>query len=408
MKIGVKITCTFFLIAFFSMTVISLISYFRAKQSLKKQSFEKLTAVREMKSGQIEDYFQIINDQITTSAENPMIIDAMRDLKNGFNAIDVELNVPGEKLQNIQKNVDGYIDREYINRLKNNLVPDSQIQNIEFDNKSVLLQNLYGASNPFKTDEKNNLLDAKDGSSYSKAHHKYHGLLKNFLEKFGYYDIFLIDHETGNIVYTVFKEVDFTTSLLSGPFRNSNLASAFKATNGSAKKGFTKLVDFKPYIASYNAQASFIACPIFDGEQKIGVLAFQMPIDKINDIMTNKQNWFNVGLGNSGETYIVGEDFTLRNQSRFLIEDSINYYQMLKDINVNTNTIEKIKQFRSSIGLQVAKTKGSIEALQGKTDTQTFPDYRGVSVLSAFKPLKIMDMHWALMSEIGVTFKSWG
>lgn len=400
MKIGVKITCTFFLIAFLSMTVISVISYLRAKQSLEKQSFEKLTAVREMKAGQIEDYFQIINDQITSSAENPMIIDAMRDFKNGFNNITSELNVPKDKLEQIQKKVDTYIDSEYINRLKKNLVPDSQISSIKFESKAVLLQNLYGASNPFKTDEKNKLLDAQDGSSYTKAHAKYHGLFKSFLDKFGYYDIFLIDHETGNIVYTVYKEVDFTTSLLSGPFKNTNLASAFKATNGSAQKDFTKLVDFKPYLASYNAQASFIACPIFDGDKKIGVLAFQMPIDKINDIMTNKQNWSKVGLGNSGETYIVGEDYTLRNQSRFLIEDSTNYLQMLQDINVNKNTIEKIKQFRSSIGLQVAKTKGSIEALQGITDTQTFPDYRGVSVLSAFKPLKIMDMHWGLMSEI--------
>ncbi|MDF2453281.1 MAG: protein serine/threonine phosphatase, partial [Bacteroidota bacterium] len=141
-------------------------------------------------------------------------------------------------------------------------------------------------------------------------------------------------------------------------------------------------------------------CPIFDGDKKIGVLAFQMPIDKINDIMTNKQNWSKVGLGNSGETYIVGKDYTLRNQSRFLIEDSINYFHILEDIQVDKNTIEKIKQFRSSIGLQVAKTKGSMEALQGITDTQTFPDYRGVRVLSAFKPLKIMDMQWGLMSEI--------
>jgi serine phosphatase RsbU (regulator of sigma subunit) len=400
MKIGVKIASTFFLIAFLSMAVISVISYLRAKQSLEKQSFEKLTAVREMKAGQIEDYFQIINDQITTCAENPMVIDAMKDLKNGFNSINEELKFSKEQLQVIENRVDNYIDSQYISRLRKNLVPDSQINQITFDDKSLVLQDLYGASNPYKADEKNNLLSANDASSYTKAHAKYHGLLKNFLDKFGYYDIFLIDHETGNIVYTVYKEVDFTTSLITGPFRNTNLATAFKSANGDTKKGLTKLVDFQPYIASYNAQASFITCPIFDGDKKIGVLAFQMPIDKINDIMTNKQNWSKVGLGNSGETYIVGKDYTLRNQSRFLIEDSINYFHILEDIQVDKNTIEKIKQFRSSIGLQVAKTKGSMEALQGITDTQTFPDYRGVRVLSAFKPLKIMDMQWGLMSEI--------
>ncbi|MDF2453639.1 MAG: hypothetical protein K0S26_3143, partial [Bacteroidota bacterium] len=269
MKIGVKIASTFFLIAFLSMAVISVISYLRAKQSLEKQSFEKLTAVREMKAGQIEDYFQIINDQITTCAENPMVIDAMKDLKNGFNSINEELKFSKEQLQVIENRVDNYIDSQYISRLRKNLVPDSQINQITFDDKSLVLQDLYGASNPYKADEKNNLLSANDASSYTKAHAKYHGLLKNFLDKFGYYDIFLIDHETGNIVYTVYKEVDFTTSLITGPFRNTNLATAFKSANGDTKKGLTKLVDFQPYIASYNAQASFITCPIFDGDKKI-------------------------------------------------------------------------------------------------------------------------------------------
>jgi serine phosphatase RsbU (regulator of sigma subunit) len=125
-----------------------------------------------------------------------------------------------------------------------------------------------------------------------------------------------------------------------------------------------------------------------------------MPIDKINDIMTNKQNWKNVGLGNTGETYIVGEDFTLRNQSRFLLEDSTNYFKMLADINVDKNVIDKIKNHKSSIGLQTVKTLGTKEALSGMAETKIFPDYRGVSVLSAYKPLKIGDMHWVLMSEI--------
>jgi hypothetical protein len=50
-------------------------------------------------------------------------------------------------------------------------------------------------------------------AAYSKAHKIYHPLIRSYLEKFKYYDIFLVDHETGNIVYSVYKEVDFGTSL---------------------------------------------------------------------------------------------------------------------------------------------------------------------------------------------------
>ena len=64
----------------------------------------------------------------------------------------------------------------------------------------------------------------------------------------------------------------------------------------------------------------------------IGVLAFQFPVDRINNIMTNNQEWAKMGLGKSGESYIVGEDRTLRNQSRFLIEDEENYFKLIEQI----------------------------------------------------------------------------
>ena len=44
-----------------------------------------------MKAGQIEDYFQIITDQIITKAEDPTIINALKDFKTGFNSIEKEL-----------------------------------------------------------------------------------------------------------------------------------------------------------------------------------------------------------------------------------------------------------------------------------------------------------------------------
>ena len=68
-------------------------------------------------------------------------------------------------------------------------------------------------------------------------------------------------------------------------------------------------------VPSYNAHASFIASPIFDGGELIGVLAFQMPVARIDDIMTNHRGWTEVGLGSSGETYIVGDEDILRDLS---------------------------------------------------------------------------------------------
>ena len=64
---------------------------------------------------------------------------------------------------------------------------------------SRILQYSYIAENPNPTGQKH-LLDApSDGSTYSQVHQRYHPIIRNFLERFGYYDIFLVDDETGSI-----------------------------------------------------------------------------------------------------------------------------------------------------------------------------------------------------------------
>jgi len=268
------------------------------------------------------------------------------------------------------------------------------------DKNSTVLQYYYIVANPHKKGLKHHLDNAGDSSSYSKAHEFYHPIIRSYLEKFGYYDIFLVDHETGHVVYTVFKEVDYGTSLLTGPYNETNFADAFKASRNAISKDFVRLMDFDPYHPSFNAPAAFMSSPIYDGDQKIGVLLFQMPIDRINNIMTSKQEWSKVGLGESGETYIIGSDFLIRNQSRFLIEDRNNYFMMIQKIGLPEETINRIRNLNSTIGLQPVKTRGTKAALSGETGTQIFPDYRGVSVLSSYKPLNISDVNWAIMSEI--------
>lgn len=401
MKIGIKLTLSFFIVAFVSMAVIGVISFFRGRDSLENESFNRLTAVREMKASQIEDYFGQINDQLLTMSEDPTIIEAMKEFKAGFNAIDKDLGITDAKMIPVNASLDNYFSTEYLKRLNKNLSVPAKLKEESTGNKNArILQEIYIANNPNPVGSKYKLDDPGDGSSYSASHKIFHPVIRNYLKKFGYYDVFLVDDKTGNVVYTCFKEVDFGTSLLTGPFRATNLAKAFREANASKDKNFVSLVDFLPYHPSYNAPASFIATPIYDGDKKTGVLIFQMPIDKINDVMTNKREWFQVGLGTTGETYIVGDDFTLRNQSRFLIEDSTNYFKMIKNIGLQDATIDRIRNFNSSIGLQPVKTEGTEAALNGQTGAKIFPDYRGVPVLSAFKPLKIRGMHWVIMSEI--------
>lgn len=404
LKIATKIIILLSTVAIIAVGVNGFISWNAAKSSLEQESFNKLTAVREMKASQIEDYFQQVTDQVITLSEDRMIIEAMKSFTTSFNIIVNETDYTDEVYANIVKENKQYYETVFKSKLIQNRAAGNDSFNEEDywkgDKKAVILQNLYVTANPNSVGAKHLLSDAGDGSKYSKIHSIYHPIIRNYLEKFGYYDIFLVDHESGHILYSVFKEVDFGTNLFNGPYSNTNIARTFMSSKNAIDKDHFNLVDFESYTPSYFAPAAFISSPIKEGDKTIGVLIFQMPIDRINSIMTNKKSWSKVGLGKSGETYLVGQDSLLRNQSRFLIEDKENYIKMIKDIGLPLETINRITNLNSSIGLQPVITIGTKSAIRGETGTQIFPDYKGVSVLSSYKPLNIPDVNWVLMSEI--------
>lgn len=381
--------------------VTSLLSYRIARQSLERQAFEQLTAVREMKGNQVEDYIRQISDQLVSQGESKMIVAAVQEFQTAFNALDQSLETDPKNLADRDLGLRNYYQNEFLQRLDEHLGETSSLTDY-WPQSSIVryLQSLYIADNSMAVGSKHLLDGADDESDYSTVHRRYHPLLRNFLERFGYYDIFLIDNETGNILYTVFKEVDFGTSLLSGPYRDSNLARAFQAARTADAGSFVRLEDFETYAPSYGAQASFIATPIYEGDKMLGVLVFQMPVDRINRIMTSREQWENVGLGKSGETYVIGDDLTLRNQSRFLIEDRENYLSAIRELGVPSKTVDEIAKQGSSIGLQEVRSKGTLDALAGHTGQGIFSDYRGVDVLSAYRPLDLPDVKWVIMSEI--------
>lgn len=394
----------FWLLTFVATIVISINSYISFNTSMhthKNDAYNHLTSIREMKARQVESYLTTIRSQISTFSESRMTIDAMKGFKEAYNNITNEVDLNAQENEKTLKRIKNYYRSEFLPRLSENTLKSITIDKYIPKNKSaLLLQDMYISNNQNPTGQKHILVEHELETSYNKLHTLFHPIIRDYLEKFGYYDIFLVDNETGNIIYSVFKEVDFGTSLLKGPYKDTNFAQVFKAAKDTNDRNYIKLVDYQPYAPSYNAPASFIASPIYDGDKKIGVLVFQMPVDKINEIMTDNGRWKDVGLGESGETYIVGEDYTLRNQSRFLVEDKNSYLEMIKAIGLKKDVVNQIDKLNNAIGLQVVKTKGTIAALDNKIGTEIFEDYRGVSVLSSYKPLKVQDVHWVIMSEI--------
>jgi len=306
-SIRTKLFLTVLALAVPALILVGVLSYLGGKTAVERTTLEHLTSVRAGKAHQIEEYFDQIRSQARTFAKNGMIIDAMMDFDEAHQAMD------GVTLTSEQRNaVAAYYREVYIPRLEANT--QTQIDPAAYmptDDNDLYLQYQYIVANPNPVGEKDLLDDAGDDSAFTAVHRIIHPILRDFVHEFGFYDLLLIDG-SGHIVYSVSKEVDLGTNLLDGPYQDTNLARVFQEAQQGALSDSVSLVDFAPYAPSSGEPASFMAAPIVDGAWLLGVLVFQMPVGEIDGVMTSNQNWRMDGLGETGETYLVGPDFKMR------------------------------------------------------------------------------------------------
>ncbi len=370
-------------------------------EALQEASKNRLIAVRDGVKEGIEDYLGSIRDQMLTFSKDLMVVEAMSSFKESFPLYRSESDTAD--ISTLRSQLGSYysgdFNTEYQRRNSGTQANASQwLEQLDAD--SVALQHRFIKANPNPLGEKDRLNDPGSESIYGRQHNHFHPVFRDYLQTFGYYDIFLVDPETGDIVYSVFKELDYPTSLKDGPFANTGIGEVFRKANQASSPDFIALSDFEAYPPSYQDPAAFIASPIFEDGKKIGILIFQMPIDRINAMMTHDSHWKEAGLGTSGETYLVGADHTLRSMSRFLIEDKAGYIKALSNAGVAKETLKQIDAKETSISLQPVNSSGSKAALAGTTGFDIFPDYRNVPVLSAYAPIKFEGLNWAIISEI--------
>ncbi|HHP0482406.1 TPA: methyl-accepting chemotaxis protein [Vibrio campbellii] len=203
----------------------------------------------------------------------------------------------------------------------------------------------------------------------------FHRLLTDLNRELDFYDIFIVD-ESGDVIYTVAREADYQTNLVSGAYSNSGLGDVYRAIR--AGKQFAA-VDFAPYAPSNGDPAAFLGVPLkVEGEQ--WMVATQMSIDGINQLMNLRS-----GMGKSGETYLVGSDYRMRSDS-FL--DPVG------------RTIQA--SFAGTVENNGVDSDAVKRALAGESGVETIIDYNGNPVVSAYSPIDMYGHRWALLSEIDV------
>jgi methyl-accepting chemotaxis protein len=305
----------------------------RTTATLKDEVFARLESVRTVKANTIADYFA------GRRSDMAALVETADTLRQG--AFDQLLAV-----QTIKRGqVTDYLQTTFnmVRALKDNLSTAQAIA--EF---AQAIEAAGGTGGPQWTE-----VEKQFGFTFETAR-----------DDFGFYDLFLIA-EDGRVVYSVIKELDLGANVLTGDLKDSGLGRAFRGALGQE----VAVEDFAPFG---DLPAAFVAGPVLDaGGELVGVLAVQLSTRGINAIMTER-----TGLGQSGETYLVGPDKLFRSDSRFVDESTVlNPAYVVDTLAVN-------------------------EALSGNSGQEIVLDYRGVHVLSAYAPLEIAGLQWAILAEI--------
>ncbi len=397
-SIRYKLLSLLLLLGVTTFAVTGTIAYVKYLDALKNDVMNQLTGTTRAKQFQIDYYYQTIHNHAETLSDDRMFIDAMREFRTAYRKMDTA-PIPAEALDAVRED---YQQNFYPEMQKLKMARGRVEDYLPFTPAAVQLQYLYIVKNPNSQGHRDELANAGDGSNYSSVHEKYHHAFQSIIKKFGYYDLYLVDYDTGRIVYDVTKDRDFGTSLKDGPYRDSNLAKVVKqclATNNVDDVFFS---DFEPYEGAQGEPTQYVASPIWDGQERLGVFALQLSTAAIDDVMTGKRGWERDGLGHSGESVIIGSDYLLRTNARQYLENPAAYLARLKANGVPEVNLDRIRTYNTTILQTSAKFPSITAALQGKEGTVIERNVRGKGTASlvSYMPLHIEGLHWAIASRM--------
>ena len=267
------------------------------------------------------------------------------------------------------------------------------------DPTSRRLQADYIARNSNETGQKSKLDAGPAGDAYDRVHARFHPIIKHFADSVGFYDINLVDPETGDVFYTVAKETDFLSNVRNDPFGRSGFAQIVERALDPRNGGQAVVQDFTPYPPSGFAPQLFTAAPIMQDGRTIAVFVAQIDVQALNRLLTDNGRWRESGQGETGEVMLVGEDHLARSQSRFMQENPQKLVSALRSDGVPESTIRAIEALNSTILYLPVNTVGVDRAFHNESGVARYLDYRGVPVLSAYAPLEVAGLRWAVTAK---------
>ena len=379
-----------------SVLTAGVIGYLSGTNSLRNAEYQRLIQLRESRSREVTAYFDSISTAAVVLTHAPSVISATREFTGAFGELQKAPLPAGAK-----EAIDRYYADVFDPGLEKGTGKSSDGHLFHpTSNAQAYLQALYTV--PAKGDfaASAQVRTAGDASAWSGAHARYQDFFADFAKRFKFDDAMLLDTD-GNVVYSVTKQVDLGANLNKAPFKTTQLADAYRQALRATSPDAVFFTDFEEYGPSYGHPTQWVLTPVGDQTGIYGVLALQLNVDALNNVMTGNQGWEKDGLGRTGETYLAGPDKTMRSVSRLLLTDPAKFESAVVANGTPQDIAKREVETKDSVLLQPVGTSMSVvEALSGNSGVRAGKGYMGTPALSAYAPLKIPGLQWAIVARV--------
>ena len=376
-----------------SAAVVGFIGYQSGRSSLRASVFDRLTEVRASQSRQLEAKFADLEDSLITYTRGATTTEAIQAFTPAFDQLNDATINPAQSQSMLDYYNNSFRTAEHA-QTGNNLDVDALLPT---SNAQKYLQAYYTA--PFNDwDKAIRFDDARDGSAWSAANARFNDFFREIVLRFQFEDALLLDNR-GNVVYTAYKGVDLGTNILTGPYREGELRDAYQKALASNAVDYVGVTDFGDYQPA-DEPTAWMVSPVGPEGRVEGVLALQFPISKISRLMTADRQWEAAGMGNTGETFLVGPDGLMRSDSRLFLENPEDFERDVVNAGTPPDVAEESIRQGGTTLVQPVATEATRMAQRGQSGTIIEDDYLGHETLQAYAPVDLRGLNWSIIAKV--------
>ena len=399
-SVATRLSLVALVVTLLSLSAAALVGLWRGNTLAEGLIEDRVVSVTDSRATTVESYISGVRRSVAALAASPGAVDAIERLSDGHRALAMTPVTADEDSALIEYYLTDVVPQLEDTSLRSLNVP----RLIPGDAGAIRLQSLYTV--PPEPDEDEPAIapallpDAGDGSEYSAAHAELHPLYAEIKGRSGFDDLYLIAAPDDRIVYSTLKRIDFATSLDVGPWSGSALSEVIETLAGDPSPGTTAVSDMTAYGPAFERPTMFVAAPVAGDNGVVGFVAVALSFTDFDAILSGGGKWD--GFGESGESYLVGADGTMRTTARPFAASASEFLASTTEEGPSSLTDNQRRRMAAT-GTTALVQEVDIDLVRSASTepgTVETTNYRGVPVLAAYRPLDIEGLDWVVITEL--------